>query len=88
MPCLVIDTRIIYRLPAEPFDSPAMGGQVTRRFRFPVTSYCTVPVAAAYPVAITAVLPAAPAYLTAWPSGTGQPNVLSINSLAGRTPAK
>jgi hypothetical protein len=36
-------------------------------------------------VTITAVPPAPLAYLTAWPSGGGQPNVSSINSFAGRT---
>jgi hypothetical protein len=84
-PCRVIDTRLEYRAPAGPFGPPSMGAQQTRRFRFPASPYCTIPAAAAYSVTITAVPPAALAYLTAWPAGSGQPNVSSINSFAGRT---
>jgi hypothetical protein len=83
-PCRVIDTRVLYRQPAGPFGPPSMGKGETRRFRFPVTPYCPVPVAAAYSVTITAAPPAALAYLTAWPGGSGQPNVSSINSFVGR----
>lgn len=62
-----------------------MGRGEMRRFRFPSTSYCSVPVAAAYSVTVTAAPPAPLAYLTAWPDGSSQPNVSSINSFAGRT---
>lgn len=84
-PCRVIDTRSVYRSPAGPFGPPSMGSRETRKFRFPATSYCSVPLAAAYSVTLTAVPPGTPlAYLTAWPDGSSQPNVSSINSPVGR----
>lgn len=84
-PCRVIETRIDYRTPAGPFGPPTMNPRETRRFRFPAGPYCTVPNgASAYSVTITAVPPAALAFMTAWPSGGSQPNVSQINSPAGR----
>lgn len=83
-PCRVIDTRADYRSPAGPFGPPAMAARQTRSFRFPATTYCTVPNASAYSVTITVVPPASLAYLTAWPNGIAQPNVSSINSFSGR----
>jgi hypothetical protein len=85
-PCRVIDTRIAYRPPVfnGGFGPPSMLPRETRSFRFPSTPYCQVPAAAAYSVTITAVPHGPLAYLTAWPSGTPQPNVSSINSFAGR----
>ncbi|MBL8230291.1 MAG: hypothetical protein JNL98_17510 [Bryobacterales bacterium] len=84
-PCRVIDTRTEYRQPAGPFGPPSMNARETRRFRFPLTPYCQVPVgAAAYSVTITAVPQGALQFLTAWPSGVGQPNISNINSPAGR----
>jgi hypothetical protein len=62
-----------------------MARRETRRFRFPLTPYCTVPAAAAYSVTLTAVPPGPLPYMTAWPGGGPQPNVSSINSFAGRT---
>jgi hypothetical protein len=83
-PCRVVETRAVYRSPAGPFGPPSMAAGQTRSFRFPLTPYCSVPNAAAYSVTITVVPPGALAYLTAWPNGTGQPNVSNINSFAGR----
>ncbi len=83
-PCRVVETRSLYRSPNGPFGPPSMGAGETRKFRFPASPYCTIPAAAAYSVTITAVPPAALAYLTAWPDGVSQPNVSSINSFAGR----
>lgn len=83
-PCRVIETRIDYRTPAGPFGPPSMTPRQTRSFRFPDTPYCVVPQAAAYSVTITVVPPGPLAYLTAWPSGTSQPNVSNINSFVGR----
>lgn len=84
-PCRVIDTRLEYRQPAGPFGPPSMNARETRRFRFPLTPYCQVPVgAAAYSVTITAVPQGALQYLTAWPAGVSQPNISNINSPAGR----
>lgn len=63
-----------------------LNGGETRHFRFPATPYCSVPQgASAYSVTLTVVPPQQLPYLTAWPSGTSQPNVSSINSFAGRT---
>ncbi|MBI4905015.1 MAG: hypothetical protein HY820_15365 [Acidobacteria bacterium] len=85
-PCRVIDTRAVYRSPVGPFGPPSMGPRETRKFRFPATPYCTIPLASAYSVTITAAPPGTPlAYLTAWPDGVSQPNVSSINSPVGRT---
>jgi hypothetical protein len=85
-PCRVIDTRLAYRPPpaAGGFGPPSMFARETRTFLFPTTPYCRVPPAAAYSVTITAVPHGRLAYLTAWPGGTPQPNVSSINSFAGR----
>ncbi|MBL8215333.1 MAG: VCBS repeat-containing protein [Bryobacterales bacterium] len=85
-PCRVLDTRAVYRQPAGPFGPPTMGRDETRRFRFPVTPYCTVPGgAAAYSVTITVAPPGPMPYLTAWPAGGQRPNVSSLNSFLGRT---
>ncbi|MBI4902751.1 MAG: VCBS repeat-containing protein [Acidobacteria bacterium] len=83
-PCRVIDTRALYRPQPGPFGPPSMTARETRKFRFPSTPYCNIPQAAAYSFTITAVPPASLAYLTAWPDGSSQPNVSSINSFAGR----
>lgn len=83
-PCRVIESRSAYRSPAGAFGPPSMNARQTRKFTFPSTPYCTVPRAAAYSVTITAVPPGPLAYLTAWPDGSAQPNVSSINSFAGR----
>ncbi|MBS1826059.1 MAG: VCBS repeat-containing protein [Acidobacteria bacterium] len=84
-PCRVIDTRVLYRPQVGPFGPPSMGARETRKFTFPAAGqYCNVPVAAAYSVTITAVPPGPLAYLTAWPDGSAQPNVSSINSFVGR----
>ncbi|MBI4910439.1 MAG: VCBS repeat-containing protein [Acidobacteria bacterium] len=83
-PCRVIDTRALYRPQPGTFGPPSMAARETRKFRFPATPYCTIPQAAAYSFTITAVPPSPLAYLTAWPDGSSQPNVSSINSFAGR----
>jgi hypothetical protein len=83
-PCRVIETRSAYRSPAGPFGPPSLSAGEVRKFRFPSTPYCSVPEAAAYSITITVVPPAPLAYLTAWPDGSSQPNVSSINSFAGR----
>ncbi|MCS7023257.1 MAG: SBBP repeat-containing protein [Bryobacteraceae bacterium] len=84
-PCRVVETRAEYRLPPGPFGPPTLQGRETRRFRFPATPYCQVPIgAAAYSVTITVVPPGPLQFLTAWPAGGPQPNISNINSPAGR----
>ncbi|MBL8221926.1 MAG: BACON domain-containing protein, partial [Bryobacterales bacterium] len=85
-PCRVIDTRIEYRPTPGPFGPPSMNGRETRRFRFPDSPHCVIPVgAAAYSATLTVVPPQPLPYMTAWAAGSAQPNVSSINSFAGRT---
>jgi len=84
-PCRVIETRSDYRA-AGPYGAPSMGNRETRSFRFPAYLPCAVPAGvAAYSMTITVVPQGALQFLTAWPSGTQQPNVSSINSPIGRT---
>lgn len=83
-PCRLIETRSDYRSPPGPFGPFSVASRETRNFRFPANPYCPVPVAAAYSVTVTVVPTLTLAYLTAWPSGRGQPNVSSMNSPSGR----
>jgi len=84
-PCRVLDTRIQYRPQPGAFGPPSMVGRQTRDFRFPINPYCSVPNgAAAYSVTITAVPQGPLQFVTAWPAGTSQPNVSSLNSPNGR----
>jgi len=85
-PCRVIETRVAYRPTPGPFGGPSMNARQTRSFRFPQSPDCAIPSgAAAYNVTITIVPPGPLPFLTAWPSGSAQPNVSSINSFVGRT---
>jgi hypothetical protein len=82
-PCRVLDTR----LAAGPFGGPriAAGGQ--RDFAIP-QSGCSIPATAqAYSVNMTVVPKTMLSYLTAWPTGSPQPNVSTLNSLDGRIAA-
>ncbi|MBL8229255.1 MAG: hypothetical protein JNL98_12285 [Bryobacterales bacterium] len=84
-PCRVVETRIDYRSPPGPFGPPSLNANQARRFRFPASTLCPIPAgAAAYSVTITAVPEGPLQYLTAWPAGTGQPNISYINSPSGR----
>lgn len=84
-PCRVVETRTAYRSTGGTFGPPTMAKGETRKFRFPASPHCTIPTgAAAYSVTVTAVPPGPLAFLTAWPDGSAQPNVSSINSPAGR----
>lgn len=87
VPCRVADTRIAYRSSPGPFGPPTMNGGERRSFGFPAASqYCQVPVGAkAYAVTITVAPPGPLQFLTAWPTGSSQPNVSTINSPLGRT---
>ncbi len=80
-PCRVADTRG----PDGPFGAPILAAATTRSFTIPA-SVCNIPTtAAAYSLNITVVpdgdrpLP----YLTAWPAGSPQPGVSTLNSFDG-----
>jgi uncharacterized repeat protein (TIGR01451 family) len=78
-PCRMADTRGA----AGPFGGPILAGGSTRSFAAP-QSACGIPAAAkAYSVNVT-VVPSGPlTYLTAWPAGTAQPVVSTLNSWDG-----
>ncbi|MBS1828438.1 MAG: BACON domain-containing protein [Acidobacteria bacterium] len=84
-PCRVIETRAAYRPQAGQFGPPSLAAKQTRTFNFPQSTDCQIPAgAAAYSVTITVAPPGALPFLTAWPAGSSQPNVSSINSPNGR----
>jgi hypothetical protein len=84
-PCRLIETRALYRPQFGPYGPPSLQAGQPRRFKFLGNPYCSVPTGAvAYSVTLTAIPQGPLAFLTAWPSGQGQPNVSSINSPAGR----
>jgi sugar lactone lactonase YvrE len=76
-PCRVADTRF----------GPILGAQTTRSFSIPASGCPVSPLAVAYSLNITAV-PAGPlSYLTAWPTGSPQPFVSTLNALDGEVTA-
>jgi hypothetical protein len=78
-PCRVADTRN----PDGPFGGPEMGAGTTRSFAIP-SSGCYVPsTAAAYSVNVTVVPDGVLSYLSAWPAGSAQPLVSTLNSFDG-----
>jgi len=78
-PCRVADTRNA----AGPFGGPSLAAGGTRSFPVPAST-CSIPATAqAYSLNVT-VVPAGPlSYLTAWPTGTSQPLVSTLNSFDG-----
>jgi hypothetical protein len=75
-PCRVADTRN----PNGPFGGPEMEADSTRSFAVPASG-CNVPAtAAAYSVNVTVVPDGPLGYLTAWPAGSPQPLVSTLNS--------
>lgn len=82
-PCRIMDTRVDSGKTG-PFGPPAFQVHETRSIPV-VSSSCGVPAAArAYSLNIT-VVPAGPlGYLAAWPAGSGQPLVSTLNSFDGR----
>ena len=78
-PCRIADTRN----PDGPFGGPEMQAGAVRSFPVP-SSGCGIPAkAAAYSVNVTVVPDGPLSYLTAWPSGSAQPFVSTLNSLDG-----
>jgi hypothetical protein len=78
-PCRVADTRG----DVGPFGGPILGTGTTRSFALP-DSACNVPsTAQAYSLNVTVVPQGYLGYLTAWPAGSPQPNVSTLNSWDG-----
>jgi beta-glucanase (GH16 family) len=78
-PCRVADTRF----GTGPFGGPEMGAETTRSFTIPASG-CGIPAtAAAYSMNVTVVPDGVLSYLTAWPTGAGQPLVSTLNSFDG-----
>jgi hypothetical protein len=78
-PCRVVDTRWA----AGAFGGPEMEAKSARSFAIPVGG-CPVPSnAAAYSVNVTVVPDGVLSFLTAWPTGSPQPLVSTLNSFDG-----
>ncbi len=78
-PCRVADTRDANG----PFGGPEMLAGATRSFVIPAGA-CSIPTtAAAYSMNVTVVPDGILSYLTAWPAGSAQPNVSTLNSFDG-----
>jgi len=78
-PCRIADTRD----PAGPFGGPILEGGTSRTFSVS-GSACSIPsTAAAYSLNVTVVPEGPLSYLTAWPAGSLQPFVSTLNSLDG-----
>ena len=78
-PCRVADTRG----DPGPLGGPEMAGAEARSFPLPA-GRCNIPhTAAAYSMNVTVVPDGALSFLTAWPTGAGQPFVSTLNSFDG-----
>ncbi len=78
-PCRVADTRGA----TGPFGGPEMGAGATRSFAIPASA-CNIPAtAAAYSMNVTVVPDGRLSYLSAWPAGSSQPVVSTLNSWDG-----
>ena len=75
-PCRSVDTR----------GGPILGAGSTRSFAIPASG-CVPVTAAAYSLNITVVPQGALGYLTAWPTGSAQPFVSTLNALDGEVTA-
>jgi hypothetical protein len=74
-PCRIADTRGAA--------GPILGAETTRSFAIPASG-CNIPsTAAAYSLNVTAVPQGYLGYLVAWPAGSPQPNVSTLNSWDG-----
>ena len=78
-PCRVADTRGAQ----DEFGGPEMTGSTARSFTVPASA-CHIPSnAAAYSLNVTVVPDGVLSYLTAWPTGSPQPQVSTLNSFDG-----
>ena len=78
-PCRVADTRRA----AGTLGGPEMAARETRSFPIPASACNISSTAAAYSLNVTVVPDGPLSYLTAWPAGSPQPNVSSLNSWDG-----
>jgi hypothetical protein len=82
-PCRIADTRNA----AGPLGGPSMTGGTSRDFPI-LSSSCGIPgTAQAYSLNVTAVPHGPLGWLTAWPSGQGQPTVSTLNASTGAVTA-
>ena len=78
-PCRVADTRN----PTGTFGGPSLAPAVARTFPVPAST-CGIPASAqAYAFNMTVVPSGSLGFLTAWPAGTAQPGVSTLNALTG-----
>ena len=78
-PCRVVDTRN----PVGPFGGPAFTSGLTRSFTIPSGPCSGIPIAGAYSLNFTVVnMEAGSGFLTAWPAGTAQPLVSTLDYVA------
>src|ERR1700693_3746127 len=78
-PCRVVDTRT----PVGPFGGPAFTSGLTRSFTIPSGPCSGIPIAGAYSLNFTVVnMEAGSGFLTAWPAGTAQPLVSTLDYVA------
>jgi hypothetical protein len=83
-PCRVADTR---NAPA-PLGGPSLAGGQSRTFPIPSAAGCNIPAGAqAWSLNFAAVPKGPLGFLTAWPTGQGQPGVASLNALTGTVTA-
>ena len=85
VPCRLVDTRN----PSGPLGGPTMSGNTARGFPLPQSS-CGLPVppvAQAYSLNVTVVPQGILGYLSAWPVGTAQPLVSTLNAWKGQVAA-
>jgi Bacterial Ig-like domain (group 3)/FG-GAP-like repeat/Putative Ig domain len=84
-PCRLVDTRN----PSGPLGGPTMSSGAVRGFALPQSS-CGLPVppiAQAYSLNVTVVPQGVLGYLSAWPAGTAQPVVSTLNAWKGQVVA-
>src|ERR1700693_1712844 len=74
-PCRVVDTRN----PVGPFGGPAFTSGLTRSFTIPSGPCSGIPIAGAYSLNFTVVTMTGFGFLTAWPTGTAQPLVSTLD---------
>jgi uncharacterized repeat protein (TIGR01451 family) len=83
-PCRIADTR---NAPA-PLGGPSLFGGQSRTFPIPSAAGCNVPAGAqAWSLNFAAVPKGPLGFVTAWPTGQGQPLVASLNALTGTVTA-
>lgn len=85
VPCRLVDTRNA----SSPLGGPTMGGNTARGFPLPQSS-CGLPqppTAQAYSLNVTVVPQAVLGYLSAWPVGSAQPLVSTLNAWKGQVVA-